>query len=90
MSKNFIKHGNSTIKLSAITGVSWETARSKLGSVRYPGYGRNSSRRYCSKSVIHLASVTIKTGEHVADASYDSDALAEAAYDEIVAKWEDA
>lgn len=71
----FIKHGNSTIKLSAITGVSWKPEWTI-------SLGTHTNR--------FDASVTIKTGADEAVASYDSDALAEVAYDKIVAKWEDA
>ena len=80
MSKKFIKHGNSTIKLSAITGVSWNRSWNQ-----FIGGGYRSGL-----TVEHGARVTIRVGDDATVTSYDSDALAEAAYDEIVASWENA
>lgn len=80
MSRKFIKHGNSTLKLSAITWVSWGRQYSNWHCGGYrSGYKETFS-----------AKVTVRTGEDKSVECYDSDELAEQAHDAIVSRWKDA
>lgn len=86
MNNKFIKHGNSTIKLSAITGVSWKPAWTSYGST----YTKQKGRYVSIGNKSYRAKVTIRVGESETVDYYDSNELAEENCDAIVTLWESA